>query len=154
MRRVRSIGWLSRVLGRVLRFCDTRSGVHSLAAGDRWLIGLTTKATKDWLRTDLPVLDYANAMVPARQPTASAAMTNWQEHVDGKPPYSPPILPLAPAKFTGSLLGFMRGSGRCRRIRARRAKAQERRPWTFLSDAHPAGAVISVTTVQRSSSRR
>ena len=74
-----------------------------LAAGDRWLIGLTTKATKDWLRTDLPVLDYANAMVPARQPTATAAMANWQEHVDGKPQYGPPIPPLAPAKFTGSV---------------------------------------------------
>ena len=74
-----------------------------LAAGDRWLIDLTTKATRDWLRTDEPVLDYANAMVPARQPTAAAAMANWQEHVDGKPQYAPPIPPLAPAKFTGSL---------------------------------------------------
>lgn len=51
-----------------------------LAAGDRWLIGLTTKATKDWLRTDTPVLDYANAMVPSKQPTASGATANWQEH--------------------------------------------------------------------------
>jgi hypothetical protein len=75
-----------------------------LAAGDRWLIGLATKATTDWLTTNNPVLDYANAMVPSRQPTsASDAITNWQEHVDGKPQYSPPIPPLAPAKFTGSL---------------------------------------------------
>ena len=74
-----------------------------LAAGDRWLIGLTTKATKDWLRTDQPVLDYANAMVPSRQPSATGATENWQEHVDGKAQYAPPILPLAPAKFTGSL---------------------------------------------------
>ena len=73
-----------------------------LAAGDRWLIALTRKATADWLRTDLPVLDYANAMVPAKQPSATAAIANWQEHVDGKPQYSPPIPPLAPAKFTGS----------------------------------------------------
>jgi hypothetical protein len=43
-------------------------------------------------------------MVPARQPTsAGAAEANWQEHVDGKPQYDPPIPPLAPAKFTGSL---------------------------------------------------
>jgi hypothetical protein len=48
-------------------------------------------------------LDYANAMVPARQPSASAAIANWQEHVDGKPQYGPPIPPLAPAKFTGGL---------------------------------------------------
>ena len=74
-----------------------------LAAGDRWLIPLTAKATTDWLKTSAPVLDYANAMVPARQPTTSGAITNWQEHVDGKPQYDPPIPPLAPAKFTGSL---------------------------------------------------
>jgi hypothetical protein len=75
-----------------------------LAAGDRWLIPLTQKATADWLTTSNPVLDYANAMVPARQPSsASDAIANWQEHVDGKPQYDPPIPPLAPAKFTGSL---------------------------------------------------
>jgi hypothetical protein len=50
-----------------------------LAAGDRWLIALTERATAQWLRTDDPVLDYANAMV------------------------DPPIPPLAPAKLTGSL---------------------------------------------------
>jgi hypothetical protein len=75
-----------------------------LAAGDRWLIALTAKATRDWLDPRVPVLDYANAMVPARQPrSASDAQANWQEHVDGKPQYAPPILPLAPAKFAGSL---------------------------------------------------
>jgi hypothetical protein len=75
-----------------------------LAAGDRWLIPLTAKATTDWLTTNNPVLDYANAMVPARQPSSAAdAIANWQEHVDGKPQYDPPIPPLAPAKFTGSL---------------------------------------------------
>lgn len=42
-------------------------------------------------------------MVPARQPSASSAQANWQEHIDGKPQYSPAIPPLAPAKFTGSL---------------------------------------------------
>jgi hypothetical protein len=75
-----------------------------LAAGDRWLIAICRKATADWLRTDLPVLDYANAMVPARQPkSVKEATANWQEHVDGKPQYGPPIPPLAPAKFTGGL---------------------------------------------------
>lgn len=74
-----------------------------LAAGDRWLIDIGRKATADWLRTDTPVLDFANAMVPSKQPSTSSAEANWQEHVDGKPQYSPPILPLAPAKFTGSL---------------------------------------------------
>ncbi|HEY0380412.1 MAG TPA: hypothetical protein VGC87_26095 [Pyrinomonadaceae bacterium] len=75
-----------------------------LAAGDRWLIALTRKATADWLNTTTPVLDYANAMVPSKQPTnASAAQADWQEHIDGKAQFSPPILPLAAAKFTGSL---------------------------------------------------
>jgi hypothetical protein len=74
-----------------------------VAAGDRWLIDIDRKATADWLRTDTPVLDYANAMVPSRQPSTSGAIANWQEHIDGKPQYAPPIPPLAPAKFTGSL---------------------------------------------------
>jgi hypothetical protein len=73
-----------------------------LAAGDRWLIDITTKATTDWLKTvnaGTPVLDYANAMVSRGDGTPST----WQEHVDGKPQYDPPIPPLAPAKFTGGL---------------------------------------------------
>jgi hypothetical protein len=73
------------------------------AAGDRWLIDVNRKATADWLRTDAPVLDFANAMVPARQPSASGAQSDWQEHIDGKLQYSPPVPPLAPAKFTGAL---------------------------------------------------
>ena len=74
-----------------------------LACGDRWLIDICRKATADWLTSTTPVLDYANAMVPARQPSASSAIASWQEHVDGKPQYGPPIPPLLPAKFTGSL---------------------------------------------------
>ena len=74
-----------------------------LAAGDRWLIGTTRKATADWLGGTSPVLDYANAMVPARQPSMRDAIANWQEHVDGKPQYAPPIPPLAPSRFTGSV---------------------------------------------------
>jgi hypothetical protein len=74
-----------------------------LAAGDRYLIALDQYATANWLSTSDPVLDYANAMVPNKQPSASGAESNWQEHIDGKPNYSPPIGPLAPAKFTGAL---------------------------------------------------
>jgi hypothetical protein len=74
-----------------------------LAAGDRWLIALTERATQAWLDTGNPVLDYANAMVTPRQDSAAGTIENWQEHVDGKPQYDPPIPPLAPAKFTGSL---------------------------------------------------
>src|SRR5215472_8769351 len=74
-----------------------------LGAGDRYLIPIAQEATAQWLQTSNPVLDYANAMVPNKQPSASAAESNWQEHIDGKPQYSPPIGPLAPAKFTGSV---------------------------------------------------
>jgi len=74
-----------------------------LAAGDRWLIALTERATAQWLDTIDPVLDYANAMVTPRQSTAADAISNWQEHIDGKPQYDPPIQPLAPAKLTGSI---------------------------------------------------
>jgi hypothetical protein len=75
-----------------------------VGAGDRFLIDLDRKATSDWLSTSNPVLDYANALVPSKQPpSASSAEGNWQEHVDGKSNFAPPILPLAPAKFTGSL---------------------------------------------------
>jgi hypothetical protein len=74
-----------------------------VAAGDRYLIALDRYATANWLTTSNPVLDYANAMVPSKQPSTSSAESNWLEHVDGKSNYSPPILPLAPAKFTGSV---------------------------------------------------
>jgi hypothetical protein len=74
-----------------------------LAAGDRWLIGIDQYATANWLTPGNPVLDYANAMVPSKQPSTSTAESNWQEHIDGKPNYSPAIPPLAPAKFTGSV---------------------------------------------------
>jgi hypothetical protein len=75
-----------------------------LGAGDRFLIDIARRATSDWLNTTTPVLDYANAMVPNRQPSGAAdAESNWQEHIDGKPRFAPPIGPLAPAKFTGAL---------------------------------------------------
>ncbi|HEX8687407.1 MAG TPA: hypothetical protein VF654_12945, partial [Pyrinomonadaceae bacterium] len=75
-----------------------------LAAGDRWLIALTRKATADWLNTTTPVLDYANAMVTSKQFNSAAdAQSNWQEHIDGKAQFSPPVPPLAAAKFTGAL---------------------------------------------------
>jgi hypothetical protein len=74
-----------------------------LGAGDRFLIGICQKASSSWLLSSTPVLDYANAMVPNKQPSMSGAQSNWQEHIDGKPQFTPPIPPIAPAKFTGSL---------------------------------------------------
>jgi hypothetical protein len=73
-----------------------------LAEGDQWLVGLNRKATTAWLQTSTPVLDYANAMVPSRQPkSAAAAESNWDQHIAGAPTLQTP--PLAPAKLTGSL---------------------------------------------------
>lgn len=74
-----------------------------VAAGDQYLTALDRYATANWLTTANPVLDYANAMVPNKQPSTSAAEGNWAQHVTGKPNYAPPVPPLAPAKFTGSV---------------------------------------------------
>ena len=76
-----------------------------VAAGDRWLIALNRHATANWLTTANPVLDYANAMVSG---TSSGSPTEWQEHVDGKSQFAPPVPPLAPAKFTGGL--YLKGN--------------------------------------------
>jgi hypothetical protein len=66
------------------------------------LTDINRKATTDWLRTGTPVLDYANAMVPGRQPkSAASAESNWYQHIAGYPTLQTP--PLAPAKLTGSL---------------------------------------------------
>src|SRR5258708_8124147 len=67
-----------------------------LAAGDRYLIGLCQYATANWLLTSSPVLDYANAMGPNKQPSTSGADSNWQAHVAANPQYNPPTPPPAP----------------------------------------------------------
>jgi len=74
-----------------------------LAAGDQYLVPLAATATTNWLQVSNPVLDYANAMVPNKQPSASAAESNWQQHISGYPRITPPVPPLAPAKVTGSV---------------------------------------------------
>lgn len=75
-----------------------------LAAGGRYLIDLNRYATTNWLDNADPVLDYANAMV-ARD---SGDPADWQEHVDGKLQYDPPIPPKAPNRFTGGL--YLKGN--------------------------------------------
>jgi hypothetical protein len=109
-----------------------------LAAGDRYLIALTQYATPNWLSTANPVLDYANAMVPNKQPSTSGAESNWQEHIDGKPNYSPPIAPLAPAKFTGSvyLAGQPQVLPECNNF----ASSLENTTGNWLQSAAPNGA--------------
>jgi hypothetical protein len=109
-----------------------------LAAGDRWLIDIGRKATADWLRTTGPVLDYANAMVPARQPSVSSAQANWQEHVDGKPQYAPPYPPLAPAKFTGGL--YVAEGNKVRAECTNYANSLQRSTSAFVQSVAPNGA--------------
>jgi hypothetical protein len=112
------------------------------AAGDRWLIDINRTATANWLRTDTPVLDYANAMVPARQPSASGAQDNWQEHIDGKPQYSPPVPPLAPAKFTGAL--YVAGNNRIRPECNDYANSLQKATAAYVQSAAPHGAGTTV----------
>jgi hypothetical protein len=68
-----------------------------LAVGDRFLQELSRRAAADWLPNGK--IDYINAMVPRGEPTTD----QWQEHIDGKPNYGPPIGPKAPAKVAVSL---------------------------------------------------
>ena len=74
-----------------------------LAAGDGYLVALCRKATSDWLTGATPALDYANATVPIGQPVPSVAETTWQQHASGTTKYTPPVAPLAPAKFTAAV---------------------------------------------------
>jgi hypothetical protein len=103
-----------------------------VAAGDRWLIDLNRHATQYWLTTSSPVLDYANAMVTG---TSSGDPADWQEHVDGKPQFDPPVPPLAPAKFTGSL--YLKGNlANCNNFNSSEQKAHA----TYVQTVAPNGA--------------
>ncbi len=68
-----------------------------LAVGSRYLQELSRRAAEDWLPNNK--INYINAMVPRGEPSTD----QWQEHVDGKSNYDPPILPKAPAKIAVSL---------------------------------------------------
>lgn len=68
-----------------------------LAVGNRYLQELSRRAAADWLPNGK--IDYVNAMVPRGEPSTE----QWQEHIDGKPQYDPPILPKAPGKIAVSL---------------------------------------------------
>lgn len=68
-----------------------------LAVGTCYLQELSRRAAADWLPNGK--IDYINAMVPRGEPSTD----QWQEHVDGKSNYDPPILPKAPAKIAVSL---------------------------------------------------
>ena len=75
-----------------------------LAAGDRWLIGIDRKGHRRLAAHRRPRCSTTPTRWcrPSSRPRRGAE-SNWQEHLDGKSSYNPPIPPLAPAKFTGSL---------------------------------------------------
>jgi hypothetical protein len=109
-----------------------------LAAGDQYLTALDRYATQNWLTTSNPVLDYANAMVANKQLTASNQEKQWLEHADGEPQYSPPVPPLAPAKFTGSV--YIAGTSQVLPECDDFAASLEDSTGSFVQDVAPDGA--------------
>jgi len=109
-----------------------------LAAGDQYLTALARYATQNWLTTSNPVLDYANAMVANKQLSASRQEEQWQEHVSGEPQYGPPVPPLAPAKFTGSvyIAGTSQIPPECNNFSA----SLENSTGSFVQNVAPSGA--------------
>jgi len=109
-----------------------------LAAGDQYLTALDRYATQNWLTTSNPVLDYANAMVANKQLAASKQEEQWQEHVSGEPQYAPPVPPLAPAKFTGSvyIAGTSQITPECDNFSA----SLESATGSFVTNVSPSGA--------------
>jgi hypothetical protein len=108
-----------------------------VAAGDQYLTALDRYATQNWLTTSNPVLDYANAMVASKQLSTSRQEGQWQEHVSGEPQYGPPVPPLAPAKFAGSV--YITGSQippECNDF----AASLESSTGSFVQNVAPAGA--------------
>jgi hypothetical protein len=123
-----------------------------VAAGDQYLTALDRYATQNWLTTSNPVLDYANAMVANKQLTASNQEKQWLEHVDGEPQYGPPVPPLAPAKFTGSvyITGTSQVLPECNDFSA----SLEDSTGSFVQDVAPDGAGCSATCSGRPGSHR
>jgi hypothetical protein len=71
-----------------------------LGDGDTYLTKLANYAVTNWLQTNAPVLDYANAMVAGQKTSLATLESGWQQHVDG---LSGSVSPMAPARLTGSL---------------------------------------------------
>ncbi len=109
-----------------------------LGAGDQYLTALDRYATQNWLTTGNQVLDYANAMVSNKQLAASKQEEQWQEHVSGEPQYSPPVPPLAPAKFTGSV--YIAGTSQVAPECDNFAASLESSTGSFAQNAMPSGA--------------
>jgi hypothetical protein len=75
--------------------------------------------------------------VASKQLDTSRQEAQWQEHVSGEPQYGPPVPPLAPAKFAGSV--YITGSQippECDNF----AASLESSTGSFVQNVAPAGA--------------
>jgi hypothetical protein len=103
-----------------------------LGDGDTYLTATANYATKNWLTTGAPVLDYANAMVGSQHTGVSTLEGGWQQHVDGDGTAVPP---LAPAKLTGSLW-LIGGQPNCDNF----SNSDQNTAASFVENLAPAGA--------------
>jgi len=103
-----------------------------LGNDDLFLTALANYATTNWLKTNAPVLDYANAMVASQHTGVTTLETGWQQHVDG---VSGSVPPLAPAKMTGSLW-LIGGQPNCDNF----SNSDQNTAASFVENLAPAGA--------------
>lgn len=103
-----------------------------LGDGDTYLTPLANYAVTNWLQTNAPVLDYANAMVASQHTGVATLESGWQQHVDGDGTTVPPM---APAKLTGSLW-LIGGQANCDNF----SNSDQNTAASFVENLAPAGA--------------
>jgi hypothetical protein len=103
-----------------------------LGDGDTYLTKLANYAVTNWLQTNAPVLDYANAMVAGQRTGVATLEGGWQQHVDGE---SGSVPPMAPAKLTGSLW-LVGGQANCDNF----SNSDQNTAASFVENLAPAGA--------------
>jgi len=103
-----------------------------LGDGDTYLTKLASYAVTNWLQTNAPVLDYANAMVGGQKTGVATLEGGWQQHVEG---LSGSVPPMAPAKVTGSLW-LVGGQPNCDNF----SNSDQNTAASFVENLAPAGA--------------
>lgn len=110
-----------------------------LGNNDQYLTATANYATKNWLNTTSPVLDYANAMVASQNTSITTLENGWQQHISG----TSSVPPLAPARLTGSL--WVVGNTVIPNCNNFSASDQET-AHNFISTVQPSGAPGAGTT--------
>jgi len=103
-----------------------------LGDGDTYLTKLANYAVTNWLQTNAPVLDYANAMVAGQKTGVATLESGWQQHVDGE---SGSVPPMAPAKVAGSLW-LVGGQPKCNNF----SNSDQNTAASFVENLAPNGA--------------